>query len=66
ARAVAQLALGRLEEAAGALRQLGGVDAVRFQGGGDELFALQPVAGVQGIGGSGDGAEYRKREHQAA
>ncbi|MCY1530690.1 hypothetical protein D9M68_658890 [compost metagenome] len=64
--AVFQLPLGRLQERAGALRELGRVDAIGFERVRDELFALDAIAGVERVGGGNDGAEYGEREHEPA
>ncbi|KAG0750834.1 hypothetical protein G6F24_014895 [Rhizopus arrhizus] len=56
--AVRQLLLRRLQEVARAFGQFGRVDAVRFQRIDDELVALHAIAGVEGVGRGGKGAEY--------
>ncbi|MOA03649.1 hypothetical protein D3C78_1231660 [compost metagenome] len=64
--AVGQLLAGQVQQAFGAVRQLGRIHPVGFQGLADQQVALGQIAGIEGVRQCEQGRGHRKQQYQAA
>ncbi|MOA07048.1 hypothetical protein D3C78_1267230 [compost metagenome] len=63
--AVGQLLAGKIQQALGAVRQLGRIHPIGFQSLADQQVALGHIAGIEGVRQCEQGRGHRKQQYQA-